>query len=165
MKKIIAAVLLLSAALAAPAHAANTPFYAGAQVGDGLTILGGYQIDKMISVEADYTSFNSRSSYSGCGFVNCGNYANASSFGVFGVGTFPLNLKDASGLSVFGKVGVVRTSVSSSFAGFNYSSSDIGLGFGGGAQYDFNPSISARLGLDFNNTYTNNLYIGAILKF
>lgn len=165
MKKIIAAVLLFSAAFAAPAFAANTPFYAGLAVGDGVTLLGGYQIDKMISAEIDYTSFGHRSSYGGCGFANCGNYADASSLGFFGVATVPLNLKGASGLSVFGKIGLVHTTVTASYAGWSYTATDNSIGFGGGAQYDFNPRVSARLGLDFNSYYSNNLYIGAILKF
>lgn len=165
MKKIIAAVLLFSAAVAAPAFAANTPFYAGVAVGDGLTIMGGYQIDKMISVEADYTSYGHRSSYSGCGFTNCGNYADASSLGVFGVGKFPLNLKGAAGLSVFGRLGLVRTQITANYPGGYYSESRFDIAFGGGAQYDFNQTVSARLGLNFNNAYTNDLYIGALVRF
>jgi hypothetical protein len=165
MKKIIAAALLFSAAFAAPAFAANTPFYAGVAVGNGFGIMGGYQIDKILSVEADYISYNSNSSFTNCGYYNCGNYTNASSFGVFGVGKFPLNLKGASGLSVFGRVGVVRTAWNSSNAGYYYSNSEITLGFGGGAQYDFNETVSARLGLSFNSSYSNDLYIGALLRF
>lgn len=164
MKKIIAAVLLLSAAVAAPAFAANTPFYAGVSVGDGLTLMGGYQIDKTISAELEYTSYNSRSGYT-CGFANCGNYASASSLGGFGVATFPLNLKGAAGLSVFGRIGLVRTQVSASGPGWYYSDSRFDVAFGGGAQYDFNQSVSGRLGIDFNNAYSNNLYIGALVRF
>lgn len=165
MKKIIAAVLLFTAALAAPAFAANTPFYAGLAVGDGVTIMGGYQIDKTISAELEYTSYSSRSGYSGCGFVNCGNYANASSLGAFGVAKFPLNLQGAPGLSVFGRAGLVRTQVTASNAGWTYSESRFDIGFGGGAQYDFNQSVSGRLGINFNNAYTNDLYIGALVRF
>lgn len=165
MKKLTSAALLLLAAIAAPAYAATTPFYAGLAVGDGFTVTGGYQIDKTISAEADYTSYNSRSGYTGCGFTNCGNYASASSFGVFGVGKFPLNLKGSSGLSVFAKAGVVRTQVTASYAGWTYSESRIDLAFGGGAQYDFNQNVSARLGLNLNNAYTNDLYIGALVRF
>ncbi len=164
MKKIIAAVLLLSAVFAAPAFAA-TPFYAGLAVGDGLTLMGGYQIDKTLSAEAEYTSYGHRSSYSGCGFTNCGNYADASSLGVFGVGKFPLNLKGAAGLSVFARLGLVRTQITANYAGWTYSESRIDVAFGGGAQYDFNQTVSARLGLNFNNAYTNDLYIGALVRF
>jgi hypothetical protein len=161
MKKIIAAVLLFCAAFAAPASAAETPFYAGLQVGDGLTILGGYQVDKMIAAQLEYTSYNSRSGYTGCGIANCGNYASANSLGFFGVATVPLNLKGASGLSVFGKAGLVHTTVSV----WGYTFTDNRVVLGGGAQYDFNPKVSARLGLDLNGYYTDNLYIGALLRF
>jgi len=171
MNRIIA-ITLLSAALVTPAFAADitstaptTPFYAGVQVGDGFTILGGYQIDKMFAVEADYTSYGGRSAFNNCGVNNCGNYYDYSSFGVFGAATFPLTLKDALPISLFGKVGVVRTTATSRVAGYNYSASDMSLGFGGGAQYDFNKRISARVGLDINTYYANNLYIGAIFKF
>jgi opacity protein-like surface antigen len=171
MKKIIA-ITLLSAALVTPAFAAGiastsptTPFYAGVLVGDGFTILGGYQIDKMISLEADYTTYGGRSTINNCGVNNCGNYYDYTSFGVFGVATIPLTLKGALPISLFGKVGVVRTTATSRVAGYNYSASDIGLGIGGGAQYDFNKRLSARLGLNINYYYANNLYIGAIFKF
>lgn len=166
MNKIIA-ITLLSAALVTPAFAADfatstpaTPFYAGVQVGDGFTVLGGYQIDKMFAVEADYTTYGGRSS-----FNNCGSNCDYSSLGVFGTAIFPLALKGGIPLSVFGKVGVVRTTATSRYAGYNYSNSDLSLGLGGGVQYDFNKRISGRLGLDINTYYANNLYIGAIFKF
>lgn len=165
MNKIIA-ITLLSAALATPAVAADfatstpvTPFYAGVQVGDGTTILGGYQIDKMFAVEADYTTYGGRSS-----FNNCGSNCDYSSLGVFGTAIFPLSLKGGIPLSVFGKVGVVRTTATSRYTGYN-NTTDTSIGFGGGAQYDFNKRISGRLGLDINTYYANNLYIGAIFKF
>ncbi len=160
MKRIISAVLL-SSAIAVPAFAAESPYYAGVQVGNGLTILGGYQIDKMYSVEANYTSYGGHANINNCGNNNCGNY---SSFGVFGVATFPMSLKDAPPFSLFGKLGVVRTAYRYRDAGLTYSDSDISLGVGGGAQYDFNENVSARLGLDFNK-YDNDLYIGAIFNF
>ncbi len=160
MKRIIAAVLL-SSAIAVPAFAADSPFYVGVQVGDGSTILGGYQIDKMYSVEADYTSYGGHAN--NCGNNNCGNYYDYSSLGVFGVATFPMSLKDAPPFSLFGKLGVVRAAYRSRVDGLPYSASHISLG--GGAQYDFNKNVSARLGLDFNNNYGDNLYIGAIYNF
>ena len=166
MKKIIAAVLL-STAVAVPAFAADSPFYVGVQVGDGTTILGGYQIDKVYSVEADYTSYDGHTNINYCGNNNnhCGNYYDYSSFGVFGVGTFPMSLKGAPQFSLFGKLGVVRTAHRHRVAGLPYPESHTSLGFGGGAQYDFNKNVSARLGLDFNKRYADDLYIGAIFKF
>ena len=168
MKKIIA-VLLLSAAFAAPAFAENN-YYAGVQVGNGIGILGGLQIDKIFSVEADYTSYSNnsyfyRSNFNNCGFSNCSNYVNASSLGIFGVGTIPLQFKGTSALSAFGKIGIVRTAVSASYAGVDYSRTEIGLGAGVGAEYDFHNSLAARAGVDVNSFYSADIYIGGIVKF
>ncbi|HEY6094513.1 MAG TPA: outer membrane beta-barrel protein [Gallionellaceae bacterium] len=160
MKKIIAAVSLLLAAFAAPASA-ETPFYAGLQVGDGVTVLGGYQFNKMFAGQLEYTSYGSHSGYSGCGLANCGNYASANSLGLFGVATVPLNLQGLPGLSVFGKAGLVHTTVSV----WGYTFTDNSFVLGGGAQYDFTPQVSARLGLDLNSYYSDNLYIGALVRF
>lgn len=171
MKKIIA-ITLLSAALAAPAFASEfatsnlaAPFYAGVQVGDGITVLAGYQIDKMFAVEADYTNYGGRASLSNCGVTNCGDNVNYTSLGVFGVATFQLALQNKLPLSLFAKAGIVRTTATSRVSNLSYSTSDIGLGLGGGVQYDFNKQISGRLGLDINTYYANNLYVGAIFKF
>lgn len=161
MKKIIAAVSLLLAAFAAPAFAADTPFYAGLQVGDGVTVLGGYQFNKMFAGQVEYTSYGSHSGYNGCGLANCGNYASANSLGLFGVANVPLNLQGLPGLSVFGKAGLVHTTVSV----WGYTFTDNSFVLGGGAQYDFTPQISARLGLDLNSYYSDNLYIGALVRF
>lgn len=161
MKKIIAAIMLLSAVIAAPVSASGAPLYVGVQVGDGFTILGGYQLDKKVALELDYTSYGGNAYVSNCGVNNCGNYYNYSSLGFYGVGAVPLDRA----LSVFGKLGMVLTTVSSRTTGYNYYANDLGLGLGLGGQYDFNKNISARLGLDFNSYYANNLYIGAILKF
>lgn len=156
MKKIIASALLFSAAVTTPAFAADTPFYIGAQVGDATSVLGGYQFDKMFSAELMYSNYNSY----------------ASSFGVSAVALLPLNLNGAPGLSAFGKVGVIRTTVEiPSFCvipglctpSMETSSTDIG--FGVGAQYDFNASVSGRLGVDFGEYKSSDLYIGAIFKF
>lgn len=160
MKKIIASLSLLLAT-ATPALAADGPFYAGLQVGDGTTLVGGYQIDKMIAGQLEYTSYGSRSGYTGCGLANCGNYASANSLGLFGVATVPLNMKGSAGLSLFGKLGLVHTTVSV----WGYTYTDNSVVFGGGAQYDFNQKFAARLGLDFNSYYTNNLYIGGLVRF
>ena len=179
MKKIIATILLSLATLSATASAADyinsaptTSFYAGVQVGNGFTIMGGAQIDKMFAVELNHTPFGGYGMLNKCGMNNCGNnYDNYSysSFGVFGVALFPLNVTGAPGLSLFGKVGVVNSTATYRVAGINYSDNYTGLGFGGGAQYDFNKRMSARVGHDFTTGYANNLYnslyVGAIFKF
>lgn len=154
MKKIIAAVLLFTAAFAAPAFAA-TPFYAGVQVGDATSFFGGYQVNKMFSAELKYSSYNSY----------------ASSIGVSGVALVPLNLKGASGISAFGKLGIIRTTVDWPGVCFfgvcsgRYTESTTDIGAGVGAQYDFNQSVSARLGIDFGKYKSSDLYIGALVKF
>ena len=54
MKKILA-VAILSISLATPAFAEESPLYAGALLGNQyIGVLGGYQIDKMYSVEISY---------------------------------------------------------------------------------------------------------------
>ncbi|MFA6904188.1 MAG: outer membrane beta-barrel protein [Gallionellaceae bacterium] len=164
MNKIIASVLLLAAAVAVPASAADfvssaptTPFYAGVQVGDANTIFGGYQIDKMFSAEINYSKYNEY----------------VTSMGVHGVALFPLNLKGDVPLSVFAKIGVVRTTVTvrvPTFCGFTicyteYSDSTTDLGWGGGAQYDINKRFSARAGLNFGKYKNSEVYIAGIIKF
>lgn len=165
MNKIIAAVMLLSVAVVTPASAADfvssapsTPFYAGVEVGDATTVLGGVQIDKMFAAELSYSKYN----------------AYASSMGVHGVALFPLGLAGgAAPLSLFAKVGIVRTTVTLQepyLCGFavcysdkKYSSTDLAVG--GGAQYDFNKRFSARAGLNIGEYNSSELYVSGIIKF
>ena len=39
------------------------------------------------------------------------------------------------------------------------------VGAGIGLEYDFENNIAARLGVDINNFYSDDLYLGAIYKF
>lgn len=157
MNKIIATVLLCSAALSTPAFAQDfatsaptTPFYAGVQLGDATTFFGGYQIDKTFSAEFLYTKYNEL----------------ASSMGVYGVAMFPNLIKGKPQVSFFGKAGIVKTTVDFSSFGFPGSTtSSTDLAWGGGAQYDFNKRFSARLGLDFAKYKSGDLYISGIIKF
>ena len=151
MKRIIAAVLL-STAVAVPAFAADSPFYAGLQVGNGYVGgFGGYQIDKMYSAEAHYIKFDSISIF--------GLSTDVSSIGIAGVAIFPMKLKDAPPFSLFAKVGVERASAKSTAT-----ATDTGLTLGGGTQYDFNKNVSARLGLEVQGE-ADSLYLSAIYKF
>lgn len=161
MKNIIIVAILFFAMFATPSFAAKGSFYAGVQAGDGITVLGGYQLDKMIALELDYTSYGGNAYVSNCGVNNCGNYYNYSSLGFYGVASVPVDRA----VSLYGKLGLVRTSVSSRATGYNYYANDLGIGFGLGAQYDINKKVSARLGVDFNYYYADNLYIGALFKF
>ena len=175
MKKIIVAVLsLIAVAVSAPAFAqgkskasaasavaAGSPFYAGLQVGDGyIGGFGGYQIDKMYSAEVHYIKVDSISIF--------GMSTDISSIGVAGVAMFPMTLKGAPPFSLFAKVGVERASAKVKFsAPFPASTTivtDTSLTLGGGAQYDFNKNVSARLGLDFQGE-ADSLYISAIFNF
>ena len=164
MKKIAIAVLLsafaAAPAVAAPAVAAASPFYVGAQLGDSyIGGFAGYQIDKMYSVEASYIKFDSVSTP----FLE----TDRSSIGVAGVAMFPLTLKGAPPFSLFAKAGIERTSVKAKFANFpalNTTVTDTGLVLGGGAQYAFNKNFSGRLGIDIEGE-ADTLYLSALYKF
>ena len=160
MNRIIA-ITLLSAALVTPAlaedwatSAPTTPFYAGVQVGDATSVLGGYQIDKMFSAELMHSKYNEY----------------ATSLGIFGVANFPLSLKNALPLSLFAKVGLVRTTVDYRYwcgTGFNctYTDSTTDLAWGGGAQYEINKRFSARAGINFGKYKNSDVYVGGIIRF
>lgn len=166
--KIFNLFILLSVLLgvaATPAFAANDGLYAGVQVGNGFTVLGGVQLDKTFSAEVDYSNYNSGYGYSSCGFANCGNYVTASALGFYIAAIAPLHLQGTKNLSAYGKVGIVRTTVTAYNAGNSYSVSIIGLGLDGGLQYDFNKSLGARLGITINNNFTDDIYIGVIARF
>jgi opacity protein-like surface antigen len=155
MKKIIAAVLV-SMAAAAPAFAQTTPFYVGAHVGDGfIGVSGGYQIDKMFSVEAHYNSLNVTS-------------GDGSSIGVSGVALFPLKIQKVPQLSVFAKVGVERTTIKTSVTFFGNTVTAKGtqtdLLVGGGAQYDIDKNLSARAGVNLTGE-SNSVYVSGIYRF
>ena len=160
MKKIIAAVLLCTT-FATPAFAEGSPYYAGAQLGDSYVgVFGGYQIDKMYSVEIHYLDFDSAS------FPGPARSINVSSIGVSGVAMFPMKLNKVPPFALFAKLGVERTTakITSATPAFNYTAHDTDLILGGGAQYDFNNKVSARLGLDIAGE-ADSLYLSAILKF
>ena len=159
-------ILAVAAGLwSASAMAANENIYAGLQVGNGFTVLGGVQLDRTFSAEVDYTSYNSGYGYSNCGFANCGNYVTASALGFYLAGLVPLQLQGVHNLSAYGKAGIVRTAVTAYNGGNSYSVSAIGLGLDGGLQYDFSKSLGARLGLTINNNFTDDIYIGVIAHF
>ena len=155
MKKFIAAVLLFSA-FATPAFAADPSFYAGMQVGDTyIGGFGGYQIDKIFSVEAHYYDLDSYSTPFGS--------TDASSIGVAGVAMFPMSLDKVPPFSLFAKAGVERTTAKASFTTYSTTVHDTGLTLGGGAQYD-SKYVSARLGLDVKGE-ADTLYVSALYKF
>ena len=167
MKKIIAAVLL-STAFAAPAFAADSPFYAGAMAGDAfIGIFGGYQIDKMFSVEAHYSKVLTPDTSA---FGRTWKTDN-SNIGVEGVALFPLNIQKVPQLSVFAKAGLERSSTKVTYtdtgspaSNYTNTTTDLKLTLGGGAQYDFNSNLSVRAGVGLMG-YHNDLYVAGIYKF
>lgn len=159
MKKLIAS-FLLSACAGAPALA-QTPFYVGGELGDEyIGVLGGYQIDKVFSIEAHYYDFDKES----IPFGSVDMYA----LGVAGVATVPVKLKGVPQFSVFGSVGVdyAKAKVRSDIFGTTerYTDSDTDIVASAGLQYDFNKNFNARLGLHFNGQ-ADSLFLNAIYKF
>lgn len=164
MKKHIAGLLVLFAAIAAPASAADfatsaptTPLYAGIQVNDSGagTFFGGYKLDKMFSGELSYSQYNSY----------------ASSIALQGVASFPVAVLSGNPLSAFGKIGVARTTVeipSFCFGGActpSYTDSTTDLVWGGGAQYDFGKRFSVRSGVSFGKYKNSELYVSGLVNF
>lgn len=110
MKKIAIAVLL-SAFVAAPAVAADTPFYAGVNVGSAkidaanfnsstsFALLGGYTFNENVAAEIAYTNFGSENG-GGVG-------SKSSAISISGVGSFPINEQ----FSVFAKLGFASTTL------------------------------------------------------
>lgn len=187
MKKIVAA-LLLSSAVAAPAFAADSGFYAGVTVGRSNTdniasnttmtkssdtvagILGGYQFNKYLSVEAEYTGAGKFTATTGT--VNLS--GKADTFAVSAKGDLPLS--DA--FSLYGKLGIANTKTSitsspaSNAAGATRTAATVGLGM----QYNMSQSVSLRFGWDRypmsviaapnTNKMNSNVYsLGAVFKF
>ncbi|MFZ5523618.1 MAG: porin family protein [Pseudomonadota bacterium] len=167
MKKIAIAVLL-SAFIAAPAVAADTPFYAGVNVGSAkidfpgfdsttsFALLGGYTFNENFAAEIAYSNFGSKD-YPG------GFNVKSSAISISGVGSYPINEQ----FSVFAKLGFASTTVDDT--GSSQSKSDLTYGFGG--QFNVNKQIGIRLGYDiYKVTDVINLdqkvtSIGAVLKF
>lgn len=176
MKKIVLAALL--SASAAPAVAAD--FYAGANLGftnygysnvtnnsqAGGSIFGGFQFSQLFSVEVEYANLG--------GFDTISRQYKGNSFGVKGVGTFPLNEKFA----LIGKAGIVNTSISATpqpgwILGGATSFSNTGLTLGFAGQYNVTPKFGVRAGIDIypigdatiSTTTARLVSIGGVVKF
>lgn len=148
MKK-IAIALLLSTYAMAPAFAADTPFYAGINVGTGkidlsgtssttsFELLGGYTINQYFAAEAAYSDFGNHD-YPG------GNMK-SSAVSIKGVGAYPINEQ----FSVFAKLGIASTTWEVSPTGLGTASeSKTDLTYGIGGQFNINQQIGIRLGYD-----------------
>jgi opacity protein-like surface antigen len=163
MKKLVGA-FLLATAVATPAAAGDTPFYIGAEVGkDHFGVLGGYKFNDMFAVEMNYNVFDDES----VSMFGMSIETEASSFGVSGVGTFPIAA--VPGLSVFGKLGLERVEVEVTtkddfFGTTTYSEDDIDFTASGGAQYEITSNFSVRGGIHFKGA-ADSVYLNAIYQF
>lgn len=194
MKKAVAAVLLLTAAVtsAAPARAAEKGFYIGANAGftrtsaisgidpskvtGGLfSLLGGYQFNKYLAGEIQY-AYLGKAEYTDLTFNSNGGSASTRthSFSVNAVGTWPIQDE----FSLYGKLGLAvnRTSISNfdvQYTGKMRFMPTVGLG----VQYDVIPAVGLRMGWDrydgaFENGAGANMHfhknawsLGAIYRF
>jgi hypothetical protein len=158
MKKLIGA-FLLATSVAAPAVAGDSPFYIGAEVGkDHIGALGGYKFDDMFAVEMNYNVFDDKSVY----YPGYSTDTEAWSFGVSGVGTFPIAA--VPGLSVFGKLGFERVEWETRYLGMTASGDDIDFTASGGAQYEINSDFSVRAGIHLKGE-ADSVYANAIYTF
>jgi len=154
MKKIAAVVVMLSAA--ASAFAADEGFYAGVTLGSGKPHvtpsaaalsknsdsmyggLAGYQYNKNVAVEAQYTGIGKTTDV-------LGNTAKGDALSLSVVGLLPLN----DSFELLGKVGVARAKTTvSGLSATNVGASRTGLTYGIGAQYNVNQNLGLRLGYD-----------------
>ena len=164
MKKFLA-VILLSIAMATPALAEDSPFYAGALAGDQyIGVLGGYQIDKMYSVEVHYAKILTPNVTFFGQSISYNSYDTAVNL----VAMLPWKIKNVPELTFFAKGGLERQSVKSTYTtgGTSYSvtATDTKLTLGGGAQYEVNKNFSARAGVAVMGAH-NDLYIAGIFRF
>ncbi len=184
MKK-IAAVVLLSAVVAAPAFAADEGFYAGVTLGNGKPnvtpsavalskkadfIYGGllgYQYNKNLAVEAQFTGVGKATDAAG-------NTIKGDAFGLTAVGILPLN----ESFSLLGKLGVASAKTTSSGAATNLGASRTAATYGLGAQYNVSQNLGLRLNWDRygvatadsvtgvkSNGNANVITVGAVYKF
>jgi OmpA-OmpF porin, OOP family len=170
MKK-IASALLLSAAISAPAFAADQGAYLGAKLGPttygytnvanngqlGLGIFGGFQFNKNFAVELEYASLG--------GFDANARTYKGTSFGASAVGTLPLDEKFA----LVGKAGLASTNIG--VGASSYAATGITLGVAG--QYSVSSEFDLRAGFDMypvgnatiNTTTATMLSIGGLVRF
>jgi OmpA-OmpF porin, OOP family len=144
MKK-LAAVVLLSTIVAGPAVAAETPFYAGINIGSAeidfpgassttsIALLGGYNFNKNFAAEIAYTDFGSHD-YGGLTLKSSG-------LSISGVGSFPINDQ----FSLFAKLGFASTTLNPSG---NPTEDDTDMTYGIGGQFNVNKQVGIRLGYD-----------------
>lgn len=183
MKK-IAAVVLLSAAVAAPAFAADQGFYAGITLGSGTPnvapsaaavnkksnfIYGGfagYQFNRNLAAEAQFTGVGKATDFAG-------NTIKGDAFSLSVVGMLPVS----DNFELLGKLGVSSAKTTSSgLTATNLGASRTGLTYGIGAQYNVSSNFGLRVGYDRypvatmnagvkTNANANVATVGAVYKF
>lgn len=163
MKRLFA-VALLGTAFATTAHA-ESPVYAGLLAGDQyLGVLGGYQIDKMFSVEAHYAKILHPDVTITGGSIK----TDTSMIGVDVVALLPWKIKQVPELTFFAKGGMDyvsnKVSTTSGAGTLEVSTKETKLTLGAGAQYDVSQSFSARAGFGVMG-YRNDLYVAGIFRF
>ena len=159
MKK-IAAALLLSSAVAAPAFAADEGFYAGLNLGRAsvstpsgtvLTkkndtvygVIAGYQFNQNWGVEAQYTGAGK--------FATTTFSGKADTLSVAAIGTMPVS----DTVSLYGKLGFASTKSKVSGTGYTGASRSAAT-YGLGVQYNATPAVGIRFGWDrFGATITD----------
>jgi opacity protein-like surface antigen len=163
LKKLLA-VALLSSAFATQAQA-ESPVYAGVMAGDQyLGVLGGYQIDKVISVEAHYAQILHPTVNIPGGSIK----TDTNMIGVDVVGMLPWKVKQVPELSFFARGGIeyVTHKVSTSSGGttLDVTTKETKLNLGAGAEYEVTKNFSGRAGFGVMG-YRNELYVAGILRF
>ncbi len=149
--------VLLSALILLPAHAAEQEFYLGASIGEnyieednvlfgedfddedtGFKAFGGYQFHRNFAVEANYTVFGDTED----NIAGIDTEVEFDSFGVSLVGIAPI----ADRFDLFGKLGFAYWDARVKASGFGSDDEDgTDLSYGLGARFNFNEQVSARL--------------------
>lgn len=107
-------------------------------------LFGGYQINRNVAIEASYFDYGSITANGQTFGVPFRVNGDATAFGVAALGMLPLSNQ----LSLFGKLGLLRTEVDVTAAGIggaaSESESDTGLHIGVGAMFDVTRTFSIR---------------------
>ena len=162
MKKILAVVLLSSAAPAFAGSLDMTDFYAGVTLGTGSAnfstpaagfivenpkskpvygVFGGYRYNKNLAVELAYTGASYI--YTTPPTTGLRTLSKQIVFAMTAVGTMPVSDE----FSIYGKLGIARASSENTGMG-EQNTSRVAPTYGIGAEYKFTPHIAGRFGVD-----------------
>jgi OOP family OmpA-OmpF porin len=148
---------MFTAAMAAPAFAADNGFYIGANMGQAtvsgspysdfgkksdtsLGLLGGYQVNKNLAVEMQYIDF-------GKSYAQAIHPITTTGTSLSAVGILPVS----DSFSVFGKLGMASTTLKvdcNICNPANYSVTRTAIAYGLGGQYNINQALGIRIGYD-----------------